>query len=1125
MLEIQIGLNRDKRRTRTLNCIREMQAAGAKRINVLVPEQSTFVLTRDVTNFLANKSAGVEVFGFKQMFERIYNACGGRKAYLDDGGRLLAMSAAASRASKAGVLSTLSANALRPEFLDQLLHTYTLLRQNGLQTSDILSKLDDLKDISAVTADKAEDLAAIFSTYDELCAQGALDPNDEFGAILRAMESSGWAKDSTWFVEGFSDFSAQQMPILQCIIRQAAHVTVDLPIQGLDDQRPSHKVAVKTANKLSEYALSCGVGCEVIHVSGPIMDAPALRHLQEHLCDDTPAAPAVVPRGERHIKLFCDPSPYKECLHIAGTILRAQHKGYRFRDMSIVLCDYGRYAPIMETVCRRYGIPAYFASRKDEIAKKPIMQAVFSALDAASHGMQTEDVLKFCKSGLSPLTWDQSDMLESYARAWRIYGRGWEPGDDGWTMHPDGYGQEFTEESARKLQTINDIRATSIQPIITLKDALAAGTTIRDHLTALYAFLEDINFTGRLQEVIDGFSATDEDQLAMEYSQVSEVLNQAMEQMYSAIGEETRSPADFTKLFRLLCCAYKIDTIPVSVDQVDVFDLQDARFTCSKLRYIAGAEEGNFPAYTGDTGAILSEADVEAFVACGMEIPGTTEDLVTRDLSVIENVISGVKKVVVFSYSCNEVSQTTPSHLVQRVQAMFPQVVAEKGAGQNGIHAADLLSPEMAGRLLGRLWHRPEYSNVLATLAALDNRTVQDTGMRVVEKADWALNDLSAHSITGLYGETLSMSATSVDTYASCRYHYFLRYGLGLREAATGRFNSPVFGRFAHEVLERTIREVEECHGGMGKVEPDTLRVITQKHIDLYTAEKMKGLDSQPDRYRYLYRRNCREVMSILLNMSSEFHASQFRCADFELRVGGKDADLPAIPIPGDRLSGEFVGVIDRIDTCTVDGKPYFKVVDYKTGATHTMDYSDILCGLSLQLLLYQAELRKAGYGGTGAGSESAGVLYVPAKEAIVATQTKVDDDKLSAERAKMLQRHGLLLNDPAVLMAMEQPDEKGKNRFIPVRYRADGTPEGDLCSAEQSHMLDRFVSDTLTAMVNEVASGDVRANPISRSVDRTACKFCPMRSACHKDSCGTRYRYRAKVDQAAFWGAISDKA
>ena len=50
---------------------------------------------------------------------------------------------------------------------------------------------------------------------------------------------------------------------------------------------------------------------------------PALGYLQETLCDSTPAEPAEIPNAGKVVKLFKDPSPYQECQHIAGTIMRS----------------------------------------------------------------------------------------------------------------------------------------------------------------------------------------------------------------------------------------------------------------------------------------------------------------------------------------------------------------------------------------------------------------------------------------------------------------------------------------------------------------------------------------------------------------------------------------------------------------------------------------------------------------------------------------------------------------------------------------------------------------------------------------------------------------------------------
>ena len=124
-------------------------------------------------------------------------------------------------------------------------------------------------------------------------------------------------------------------------------------------------------------------------------------------------------------------------------------------------------------------------------------------------------------------------------------------------------------------------------PLIQLKDALKKDATVADYIMALYNFLEEIHLTEHLQEIVDELMDTDRDQLAMEYSQVSSVLNTAMEQMYGSIGHLEKSQGDFVKLFKLLCKAYKIATVPVSVDQIEVFSIGDARYTDSKLRYIA----------------------------------------------------------------------------------------------------------------------------------------------------------------------------------------------------------------------------------------------------------------------------------------------------------------------------------------------------------------------------------------------------------------------------------------------------------------------------------------------------------------------------------------------------------
>ena len=72
--------------------------------------------------------------------------------------------------------------------------------------------------------------------------------------------------------------------------------------------------------------------------------------------------------------------------------------------------------------------------------------------------------------------------------------------------------------------------------------------------------------------------------------------------------------------------------------------------------------------------------------------------------------------------------------------------------------------------------------------------------------------------------------------------------------------------------------------------------------------------------------------------------------------------------------------MVDRVDLCTVNGKTYFRVVDYKTGRKD-FDYADILNGEGLQMLIYLFALQKYGKERYGRELLPAGVLYVPARE------------------------------------------------------------------------------------------------------------------------------------------------
>lgn len=1094
-------------------------------IYILVPEQSTFLVSRDVCAAFGNRDSNrnISVVGFDGLADAVHNACGRRISTLDDGGRLLALALAADNASSDHSLRVYKGLSSRPEYLQRLLDNYSMLRQSAVSPADLRLASTTA---SPVLRDKLQDMATLYTSYDDICQHSALDPAEVLDNIADIIRDTQWARHTSWFITGFSDFSHQQMRLIKLLISQADHVHAFFNADGIDDTQPGRATASRTMHQIISFARDSGIDYEICKSESPSVSHPALTYLQSHLCDNTPVESSGISDAQQVVRTFCDPSPYLECQHIAGTILRAVRNGYRFKDISIVLPDYDRYAPVVASVCRRYDIPAYFASRKAAVAMQPLMHAITAALNCATRGMQKDDVLIYIKSGLSGLSAPEIDKLEEYIRAWNIHGRSWLVGTEGWALHPRGYGYDFTDDDIAALADINNIREKAATPLLSLRENLQNSKNVAEQVESLYAFLESISFTDRLQSIVDDMQEQGKDQIAAEYAQIANVLNEVMEQMHDVAPDMVRSSGEFVKLFKLMLNSYRVATIPVSVDQINVLNLSDARYFHSKIRYIAGAEEGCFPAYIAPSG-LLGDAELSELSAImDVSLPGTNDDIAKRSLSEINTVVSGASKMLVFSYASDPAAPATPSHLYTRVQMMFPELKSERGCGRDGIYEADLLSSEMAGRLIGRVYNRAGYDDIIDSLALVSNPGLQEAALRVTDKADWQLQNLSKTSVRGLFGDRVSLTSTRCNVYSSCRYHYFLKYGLLLKEPPRSKLNEPFFGDFMHKILETTIKEVE-AKGGFKKVPDDQLLSIANKHIDEYTVTEMHGMEQAPERFIFLYKRQAREILNYIMETEApRKRTSDFISTGFECRIGGEGADFPAITVASGKAKGVYTGIIDRVDECNIDGKDYFQISDYKSGHSKAIDFADIQNGIDMQPILYMmgaaSASEKGGNDIVSAGALPSGALYTPAKYPLVAAQTRLSDEKIESEREKMLVRRGILLNEPKVLEATEHTDEDGKRKFLNVKVDKNGMITGDVCSAEQLDMLNRYSVHKLKNILENIQTGSVQANPISRGPERDSCRYCPNKGACHKDCCGTKFRYIAKVAEQDFWNQIA---
>ena len=440
MIRLMLGRAGSGRTTRML---RRLCGQGQKRPQLLlVPEQQSHETERMLCGIGGNgASLFAEVLSFRRLGDRVLSQLGGAALpELDGGGRVLLMHRAVKGVSSA--LTVYARPSRKPAFLNALLATADEVKSCRIRPEDLMRAGEET---GGEDGDKLRDLGLIFGAYDGLTAQIALDPRDRLDRVAEKLKGSGWAAGKDLWLDGFTDFTAQELEVLRQLMKQAHSVTITLTCDKLEDEEDGTGVfspARRTGQRLLRMAGDEGLPCEMEHIlPGTGCRVAALEYLEETLFAQ--GNPQLVP-AEDAVELMAAQSLRGEVEWTAARIRALVASGqYRFRDIGVVARDYGAYRTLVETVFPRYGVPV-FSSAMSDILEKPVLSLVTAALDTVTGGYAYDDLFHYLKTGLTDLATDDQDMLENYALKWNLRGTQW-TGEKGWTMHPRGYGFALEE--------------------------------------------------------------------------------------------------------------------------------------------------------------------------------------------------------------------------------------------------------------------------------------------------------------------------------------------------------------------------------------------------------------------------------------------------------------------------------------------------------------------------------------------------------------------------------------------------------------------------------------------------------------------------------------------------------
>ena len=232
---------------------------------LLVPELISHDTERRLASAAGDTSSRfAQVLSFTRLARRICDLVGNAaQDCLDNGGRVVAMASAARQS--ASRLKAYANVETKPEFLTELVDAVDEFKRCCISVEDLMAAS---KKTEGIFAQKLEELALLLQSYDAICARGKRDPRDLMNWVLDQLEDMKFAKNHVLYVDGFPDFTRQNMSILQHFIKKSPEVVISLNTDSVDSSDPAFEKAAATAKEILSFAHRENVRVQIETLSG-----------------------------------------------------------------------------------------------------------------------------------------------------------------------------------------------------------------------------------------------------------------------------------------------------------------------------------------------------------------------------------------------------------------------------------------------------------------------------------------------------------------------------------------------------------------------------------------------------------------------------------------------------------------------------------------------------------------------------------------------------------------------------------------------------------------------------------------------------------------------------------------
>ncbi len=1146
---------------KTYACLQAMQQEMTERplgsaLVLLLPEHMTYKTERELATMMKKTGQGffrAYVFGFRRFARQILVETGGDLPRISDVGRRLLLQKLLLQHQKDKDLTVFARAARQRGFTETLSETIKEIKSYRLST-DILRQAADMVGTGQERlSGKVRELSTLADEFAAALAGRKNDAEDLMNLLAEKIPQAELLQGAEVWIDGFVFFNPQEMNVLAAILAVADKVHITLPMMG--ETLPDGRVNFQLMENKSETGLfnrsyrTMENICRLLQELEPDKASfwqpvtlltknyrahnPALGWLEAKLFGQVEAA-AEAPED---LQLVEAANRRIEVETAAADILRlVRERGWRYREIGILIRNTEDYDGILPLVFQDYGIPFFQDGRRHSI-HHPLAELLRSGLEVVQKGWNYENIFRCLRTGFFPLVQEDVDKLENYVLEFGLRGRKRWLQAEAWNWRrryslTEGE-EEADAETQQRLALLDGLRRQAVAALDNFDKSIRQAENVTGQVQALYDFLVALEVPAHLakwQEVAEGEGRLAE---AAEHRQIWTDIMAFFDQLVEISGQEKLSLSDFAAVLGDGLDAVSLSLIPPGLDYVTVASFDQNSLAGTRAVYILGANAGVMPRRIADNGMFtdadrlhLSEALAKMPTAKG-ETPVISRGGQERSFGERFLLYRGFTEAsdylwISYSLADEEGSGLQPAALVGRLRHCFPALpllsipletlgrhdmlqLAAPGPAVSGLASA-LRGQRDEGRM-DEFW-QDVYNWALSQEHLQRPLKLALAGLSPQAQVENIPQEL-ARAIY-LRGKFLRGSVTQFEQFRRCPFAHFASYGLKLAERRTYEFRHMDLGQLLHEVIREYGEMVARDYGRRWQDVPEEQRADICHALVEEIAPRLQSeiLLSRPD-YRHYKRRMEATALQAVNHLSAWAAMSEFQPAYFEEGFGHAGDKVHLTPLPlGNGFSLSLTGQIDRLDVHQEN--PYFLVLDYKTGQA-AINLFEVYYGLKLQLLVYVLVAQELLKQQDNKERLPAGILYALLHNPTLTTDIRLSEEEMADKIRKKLTMPGWVLADMDVIRSIDASMEHIKPKAKDSGELTKATVSGHYIRTPQEFELmlgyvDYILKDTGRAIL----AGDIRVNPIrkEKNAERTACTYCNYRVLCGFDMGIEGYAY-----------------